>query len=51
MYLNKNEIPKGDAKEDKKQRKKFIKDFYRLWETKTTNKIRETPIKSLAVNL
>jgi len=26
-------IPKGETKEEKKQRKQFIKDFYRLWET------------------
>jgi len=28
-----NGIPPGDTKEEKKQRKQFIKDFYRLWET------------------
>ena len=26
-------IPAGDTKEEKKQRKQFIKDYYRLWET------------------
>jgi len=27
------EIPSGETKEDKKQRKQFIKNFYRLWAT------------------
>jgi hypothetical protein len=30
--LNTEGIPSGDTREDKKQRKQFIKDFYRLWE-------------------
>ena len=33
MELDKNKIPFGDTKEDKKQRKQFIKDFYQYWET------------------
>ena len=33
MNLNTQGIPTGDTKEEKKQRKQFIKDFYRLWET------------------
>ena len=33
MDINTEEIPSGDTKEEKKQRKKFIKDFYRIWET------------------
>jgi len=31
--LNSYEIPKGETKEAKKQRKQFVKDYYRLWET------------------
>jgi hypothetical protein len=31
--LNVEGIPIGETKEEKKQRKQFIKDFYRLWET------------------
>ncbi len=31
--MNMKEIPTGYTKEEKKQRKQFIKDFYRLWET------------------
>ena len=34
MELDKNGIALGDTKEDKKQRKQFIKDFYQYWETK-----------------
>jgi hypothetical protein len=33
MDLNTKGIPEGDSKEEKKQRKQFIKDFYRMWET------------------
>ena len=33
MDLNPQGIPAGDTKEEKKQRKQFIKDFYRLWAT------------------
>jgi hypothetical protein len=33
MEFDKKGIALGDAKEDKKQRKQFIKDFYHLWET------------------
>ena len=33
------EIPAGDTKEDKKQRKQFIKDFYLLWGTINPEKI------------
>ena len=33
MDLDKSGIPTGDSKEEKKQRKQFIKDFYRLWES------------------
>lgn len=33
MDMNTEGIPLGDTKEEKKQRKQFIKDFYRLWET------------------
>ncbi len=29
--LNGGGIPTGETKEEKKQRKQFIKDFYRLW--------------------
>ncbi|MCL2413082.1 MAG: hypothetical protein FWC98_02980 [Bacteroidales bacterium] len=32
MNLNKKGVPADDTKEAKKQRKQFIKDFYRLWE-------------------
>ena len=31
MDTNTEEIPLGETKEEKKQRKKFIKNFYRLW--------------------
>ena len=33
MEIDKNGIAIGDTKEDKKQRKQFIRDFYALWET------------------
>jgi hypothetical protein len=33
MDLDRSGIPAGDTKEEKKQRKQFIKDFYRLWES------------------
>jgi len=33
MELDKNGIALGDTKEDKRQRKQFIKDFYQYWET------------------
>jgi len=33
MVLDENGIALGDEKEDKKQRKQFIKDFYQHWET------------------
>jgi hypothetical protein len=32
MNLEEQGIPTGDTKEEKKQRKQFIKDFYKLWE-------------------
>ena len=31
--INKEGIPQGDTKEDKKQRKRFIMDFYKIWGT------------------
>ena len=31
MELDKNDIAIGDTKEDKKQRKQFIVDFYGKW--------------------
>jgi len=33
MELDKNGIAIGDTNEDKKQRKRFIMDFYKIWET------------------
>jgi len=33
MELDINGIALGDTKEDKKQRKRFIMDFYKMWET------------------
>jgi hypothetical protein len=33
MALDKNGIALGDALEDKKARKKFIKEFYKVWGT------------------
>ena len=33
MNLTIEEIPAGDTKEEKQQRKQFIKDYYRLWAT------------------
>ena len=38
MDLDRNGISTGDTNEDKKQRKQFIKDFYRLWEIKNPSK-------------
>ena len=38
MYLNTEGLPTGETKEDKKQRKRFIKDFYRLWESMNPEK-------------
>lgn len=38
MELDQNGIAKGDTKEDKKQRKRFITDFYRKWETENQQK-------------
>jgi len=38
MDLDLKEIPTGDSKEEKKQRKQFIKDFYRLWAIKNPSK-------------
>ena len=38
MDLSKEGLPVGDTKEDKKQRKRFIKDFYRYWETHNPEK-------------
>jgi len=31
--LNREGIPLGDSKEEKKQRKRFIMDFYKIWGT------------------
>ena len=33
MELNKENLPAGDSKEEKKLRKRFILDFYRMWGT------------------
>jgi len=38
MELDTNGIALGDTKEDKKQRKLFIKDFYRYWEANNPTK-------------
>jgi len=38
MNLNTTGLPTGETKEDKKQRKRFIKDFYRLWESMNPGK-------------
>ena len=38
MELDKNGITTGDTKEDKKQRKQFIMDFYKKWETENPEK-------------
>jgi hypothetical protein len=40
MNLEEQSIPNGDTKEDKKQRKQFIIDFYRKW-------IAENPTKQI----
>jgi hypothetical protein len=33
MELEQQSIPQGDTKEEKKQRKRFIMDFYKIWGT------------------
>jgi hypothetical protein len=33
MELNREDLPIGDSKEEKKLRKRFILDFYRIWGT------------------
>jgi len=38
MELDKNGIATGDTTEDKKQRKRFIMDFYKMWETENPQK-------------
>ena len=38
MELDKNGIATGDTTEDKKQRKRFIMDFYKIWETENPQK-------------
>jgi len=38
MELDKNGIATGDTKEDCKQRKRFIMDFYKMWETANPQK-------------
>ncbi|MDR1698366.1 MAG: hypothetical protein LBR75_00875 [Prevotellaceae bacterium] len=38
MDLDKNGIALGDTKEDKKQRKRFILDFYKTWEIENPQK-------------
>ena len=38
MELDINGIATGNAKEDKKQRKRFIMDFYKMWETENPQK-------------
>ena len=38
MELDKNGIAIGDTTEDKKQRKRYIMDFYKIWETKNPQK-------------
>jgi len=38
MELDKKGIAKGDTTEDKKQRKRFITDFYKMWETENPQK-------------
>ena len=38
MELDKNGIAIGDTTEDKKQRKRFIMDFYKKWETANPQK-------------
>jgi len=38
MELDKNGIATGNTKEDKKQRKRFIMDFYKMWEAENPQK-------------
>ena len=38
MELDKNGIATGDTTEDKKQRKRFIMAFYKMWETENPQK-------------
>ena len=38
MELDQNGIPTGDTTEDKKQRKRFIANFYKTWETENPQK-------------
>ena len=38
MELDKNGIATGDTTEDKKQRKRFIMTFYKMWETENPQK-------------
>ena len=38
MEFDKNGIALGDTKEDRKQRKRFIMDFYKTWETENPQK-------------
>jgi hypothetical protein len=38
MELDKNCIAIGDTTEDKKQRKRFIMDFYKMWESENPQK-------------
>jgi len=38
MELDKNGIATGDTTEDKKQRKRFIMNFYKMWETENPQK-------------
>ena len=38
MELDTNGIATGATKEDKKQRKRFIMDFYKMWETENPQK-------------
>jgi hypothetical protein len=38
MELDKNGIAIGDTTEDKKQRKRFIMNFYKMWETENPQK-------------
>ncbi|GHU60475.1 hypothetical protein FACS1894121_0600 [Bacteroidia bacterium] len=49
MKLEEQGISIGDSKEDKKQRKQFIKDFYKLWET--INPKKQVFNKSLKENI
>ena len=38
MELDKNGIATGETTEDKKQRKRFIMDFYKIWEAENPQK-------------